>query len=139
MSSSNPLNNPMLLKGGTAFALSLAVDKFVFGNENLQQSAMFAAAVTVGIVGGQIVAEKAITTGLIPDSAGLYEGKLLSQRLLELTISVGAGYAVNALVLKNDYNTNDWLKKIGAIIVVDVLSEYSKDYIMGSTIGYLVQ
>ena len=139
MSSSNPLNNPMLLKGASAFALSLAVDKFVFGNENLSQSAMFAGAVTVGIVGGQMVAEKAITTGLIPDSAGLYEGKLLSQRLLELTIGVGAGYAVNAFVLKNDYNNNDWLKKIGAIIVIDVLSEYSKDYIMGSSIGYLVQ
>ena len=139
MSSSNPLNNPTMIKGASAFAFALAADKFVFGNENLYQSATFAGAVTVGIVGGEIIAQKAVTSGMLPDSAGLYEGKLLSQRLLELTIGVGAGYLVNTFVLKNDYNNNDWLKKIGTILVIDVLSEYSKDYVMGSTIGYLVQ
>ena len=138
-SSNNALTNPVLIKGASAFALSLATDKFVFGNDNLSQSTMFAGAVTAGIVGGQLIAEKAITTGMLPDSAGLYEGKLVSQRLLELAVGVGAGYAVNAFVLKNDYNRNDWMKKVGAIIVIDVLSEYSKDYVLGSSLGYLVQ
>ena len=137
--SSNPLNNPVLIKAGAAFTLSLATDKFVFGNDNLSQSAMFAGAVTAGIASGQLIAENAITTGMLPDSAGLYEGKLVSQRLLELAVGVGVGYAVNAFVLKNDYNTNDWMKKVGAIIVIDVLSEYSKDYVLGSAVGYLVQ
>jgi hypothetical protein len=135
----NPLNNPVMIKSLAAFGLALAGDKFVMGNDNLQSSAIFAASVTGGIIGGQLIAEKAITSGLLPDSAGLYEGKLISQRLLELTIGVAAGYFANSIILKNDYNRNDMLKKFALIASVDVLSEYATDYFLARNVGYLVQ
>ena len=139
MSSSNPLTNPTLIKGASSFAFAVAMDKFVLGNTDLNQSLMFAGATTAGIVVGEMIAVKAITSGLLPDSAGLYQGKLVSQRLLELTVGIGSGYALNSFVLKNDYNRNDFLKRLGVIAAVDVLAEYAKDYILGNTIGYLVE
>ena len=139
MSDSNPLNNPILIKGASAFVYAMLADKFLLNNTNLQSSAMFAGATTAGIIAGQIIAEKSVTSGILPDSAGLYEGKLVSQRLLELTLGIGASYGINMFVLKNDYNINDFLKRIGIIAVVDVAAEYTKDYFLGQSIGYLVQ
>ena len=136
--SGNPLNNPVMIKSLAAFGLALAGDKFLMQNDNLQSSAIFAGAVSGGIIGGQLIAEKAITSGLIGDSNGLYEGKLVSQRLLELTIGVGAGYFANSVILKNEYNRDNMLKKFALIASVDVLAEYLTDYMLARNVGYLV-
>ena len=139
MSDSNPLNNPVLIKGASAFGYAMLADKFILGNTNLQSSAMFAGATSAGIIAGEIISNKVVTSGILPDSNGLHEGKMVSQRLLELTIGVGASYGINMFVLKNDYNINDFLKRIGIITVVDIAAEYTTDYFLNKSVGYLVQ
>ena len=137
-SSSNPMLTPTLIKSAAVFGLSVAVDKFIFKNDNMTQSAIYAAANTASLIGGEMIAQKAITSGFMPDQAGLYTGKLISQRLLEVSTGVAGGYILNRFVLKNDYNGNDFLKRLGAIAVIDVLAEYTKDYVLGTTVGYLL-
>ena len=50
MSNSNPLTNPLFLKGTSSFAYSFLIDKFVFKNESLSQNAIFGAGVTSGLI-----------------------------------------------------------------------------------------
>ena len=137
MSNSNPLTNPLFLKGTSSFAYSFLIDKFVFKNDSLSQNAIFGAGVTSGLLIGQSLG--AYIPEILPDQAGLYSGKLVSQRVVEISVGATTGYIINAYVFKNDYDRSSWMKKIGTILLVDVLSEYTVDYLVGNNLGYFVE
>ena len=135
--SNSPLSNPLFLKGTSSFAYSFLIDKFVFKNNSLSQNAIFGAGVTSGLLIGQSLG--AYIPEIVPDQAGLYQGKLVSQRIVEISVGSTTGYIINAYVFKNDYERSSWMKKIGAILLVDVLSEYTVDYLVGNNLGYFVE
>ena len=136
---SNPLNNPLVIKGISAFGYSFLIDKFVFQNEDMKQNLTFSAAVAAGVLVGQTLSKTIVTSGLLPDQEGLYNGKLLSQRIIELTSGVASGYLINSYVFNNEYDRSSWMKKVGAILLVDVASEYTTDYVLGNNLGYFVE
>ena len=136
---SNPLNNPMFIKGISAFGYSFLIDKFVFQNEDMTQNATFSAAVAGGIIAGQVAAKTIVTSGLLPDQEGLYNGKLLSMRMVELTVGATSGFLINSYVLNNEYDRSNYMKKLAAIIAVDIASEYTVDYVVGNNLGYFVE
>ena len=105
----------------------------------MKQNAIFSAAVSGGVISGQLLGTTIITSGFIPDQQGLYNGKLLSQRIIELSVGATSGYLINAYVLNNEYDRSQWMKKVLAIAAVDIASEYTVDYIVGNNLGYLVE
>ena len=137
MSNSNPLNNPMFIKGVSSFGYSFLLDKFLFKNEDMKQNAIFSAATSTGLLVGQALG--ANIPAILPDQQGLYQGKLVSQRVVEVSVGATTGYLLNSYVFANDYDRSSWMKKVGAIILVDVLSEYTVDYVLGNNLGYFVE
>jgi hypothetical protein len=133
--SNNMFTNPVAVKAGSAFAIAFAIDNLYFQNKDLQQNAMFAGAASAGIVVGSMIGDK--VPAFLPDSAGLYQGKLVTQRILELSTGIASGYAINKFVLGNDYDSSMWMQKIATIGIVDFGAEYLTDYITGSALGYL--
>ena len=137
--SNSPLSNPLVLKGASSFAYSFLFDKFLFKNEDMKQNAIFSAATTGGLLLGQVLGNSLPPMGILPDQQGLYTGKLLSQRVIEVSVGVTSGYLINSYVFANDYDRSAWMKKVGTILLVDVLSEYTVDYVLGNNLGYLVE
>ena len=135
MSSNNFFTSHIGVKGASAFAISFAIDNLFFKNSDLKQNAMFASATTIGIIGGGLIGSK--IPEFLPDSQGLYNGKLLSQRIIELTTGVTTSYCVNKFILNNDYDSTMWMEKLIAIGATDFAAEYAADYITGSALGYL--
>ena len=133
--SNNMFTNPKFVKAASSFGIAFAIDNLYFQNKDLTQNAMFGAAASAGIVVGSMIGDK--VPALLPDSQGLYSGKLISTRLIELTSGIASGYAINKFVLGNDYDSSMWMQKIATIAVVDFASEYMTDYITGSALGFL--
>ena len=100
MSNSNPLTNPLFIKGTSSFAYSFLIDKFVFKNESLSQNAIFGAGVTSGLLIGQALG--AYIPEILPDQAGLYQGKLVSQRVVEISVGATTG-CLKRLIIKMIY------------------------------------
>lgn len=133
--SNNPLSNPLFVKGVSAFALSIAIDKYYFQNDDMKSNAMYAAATTAGILLGSKLGEQ--IPAIIGDSAGLYTGKLVSQRVVEIATGGIAAYAINSYAFKNEYNRDLYMQKLLAIVAIDVAAEYLTDYVLGTSLGYL--
>ena len=95
----NPLSNPMFIKGVSSFGYSVLIDKFVFKNESMTQNATFGAAVAGGLLIGQSVGQ--YIPAILPDQQGLYQGKLISQRVVEVSLGVTSGYLINTYLLNN--------------------------------------
>ena len=53
-------------------------------------------------------------------------------------MSLGAGYAVNKFILNNDGTQHDIIKKIGAIVLSDIIAEYATDFLATRPLSYLV-
>jgi len=138
--SNNPLSNPIFLKGASSFAFSVALDRLYFQNSDLNSNLYFATAITGGIVLGQAVGKALDLPSIVPNSeSGMYSGKLVSQRAVELSTTVASAYIANKYLLKNEYNQEIWIKKLIAIGLIDVASEYVADYFLASPLGYFIE
>ena len=78
------------------------------------------------------------STSTPADPNKMYSVFTVEERILEITMSFGAGYAVNKFILDNDGSQHDILKKIGAIVVADVIAEYATDFLAARPLSYLV-
>lgn len=136
--SNNMFTNQAAVKGGTALILGGLADRYFYGNDNMQSNAMFGAATAAGITIGGLIGNQ-LQSNFIPDSPGLYSGKLLSTRLIEVTSGIASTYVLNKFVLKNTYDGNSFMGKIGAVAAIDFGSEYISDYIVGNALGFLTQ
>ena len=121
--SENTLLKPIVM-GATVVAL----DKFVMKNENMNESLYFGLAGAVGVYGGTMVA-KAMPLPL--PSGEYFDGKTLEMRIAEIGVGAGVGYALNKFVLKNDFNKQNMLNKLGILAGADFIAEYAVDYIQG--------
>lgn len=114
-------------------AVAVLADKFILGNQNMNQSLIFGASVGAGLYGASVVTP--IMPVLIPTSV-LPNGKTIEDRVLEVSAGSVGAYAINRYVLKNDFNRNDMYKKIGIIALSDFVGEYVSDYIGGRPLSY---
>ena len=121
-------------------ATSVAIDMLLYKQTNIQNSLMYGGA----LAAGNIVSVQLMSSGIIPDFLGknlptstMYNGATVQERVIELSMSTAAGFALNKFVLKND-STMHISQKLLTIIAIDFASEYISDYIGGRSLSYLV-
>jgi len=113
-----------------------SIDRFVLGNQNLQSNMIFAACVSSGTIGADILATQ--VPSVIGDLNYLTNDKVLSQRLAEVIGGVGISIGVNDYILKNSnyFNsygpTNELVMKIGSIVIADTISAMAASTIQKS-------
>ena len=113
-----------IVKPVVAGAVAGAIDKFYFKETDQKKTLMFAGAVGAGVFAGAAAAD------ILPLEYAfgfLGNGKAIEQRLLEIGVGAGSAYALNKYVLKVDLNKNDLMKRVGTIIVSDIVGEYASD------------
>ena len=125
---SSLMQKPLLMAGAV-----VALDRFVLKNSNLNNSLYFGVAGAIGIYMGGMVA-KAIPLPL--PSGDYFDGKTLELRIAEITIGTGVAYGLNRFVLKNDFNKNEMMKKVGVLAVADVISELADDYLSSRPLSF---
>lgn len=128
-------NNHLMYKSVSAFGFSLLADKFVNQNQDITQSLYFAGATTAGITLGSVIGDS--LPQILPSVSGIENGKTLLTRTLEISSAVGAGYALNRYVLKNDLAPSLAIRKMAILAGVDVLSEYFADYMSNEELNYI--
>ena len=134
--------SPQYVKPAIVTGVSVAIDMLVFGQKNFKNSLMYGISNGVGSFSSNML----INSGLVPnlgstnppDSNKMYSVFTVEERLIEVTLSFGAGYVVNKYLLDNDGTQHDIIKKIGAIVVADVIAEYATDFLATRPLSYLV-
>ncbi len=125
---SSLMQKPLLMAGAV-----VAIDRFVLKQTNLNNSLYFGVAGAIGVYTAGMVA----TMVPLPLPSGTYfDGKTLELRILEITIGSGVAYGINRFVLKNDFNKNDMMLKVGVIAVADVISELADDYLSSRPLSF---
>ena len=119
---------------------SVAIDMLIFKQTDIKLSLMYGSA----LAAGNIVSVQLMSAGIIPDFLGknlptstMYNGATVQERVIELSMSTAAGFALNKFVLKND-STMHISQKLLTIVAIDFVSEYISDYIGGRSLSYLV-
>jgi hypothetical protein len=122
------MSESTLLKPIAMGAAVFALDKFAMKNPNMEESAYFAIA---GAAGAYFGAAAAKAMPLPLPSGEYFDGKTVEMRIAEIGIGAGVGYGLNLFVLKNDYDQDGLMKKLGLLAVADFIAEYAVDYIQG--------
>ena len=125
--------NTDFIKPLVGAATVMAIDKFIFKNNNMTQTLYFGAAVGAGLYGATII--NPLMPVLIP-AATLSNGKTIEDRTVEIAAGAIGSYALNRYVLKNDYNRDDMMYKIAAIAAADFVGEYASDYMGSRNLSY---
>ena len=107
-----------------------AIDMFIFGENNINNTGVIAVSAGAGAWIGSMVGTS------LPDLSSslpvfLGNGKGLMQRALEIGSGVGAGYAINKFVLKSGGYRENMTNKLITFAAADVIGEYASDYING--------
>ena len=134
--------SPQCVKPLIVTGVSVAIDMLVFKQTNLKNSLMYG--LSNGL--GSFTSNMLINSGMVPnlgstsapDPSKMYNTFTVEERILEITMSFGAGYAVNKFILQNDGTQHDIIKKISAIVVADVIAEYFTDFLATRPLSYLV-
>jgi hypothetical protein len=137
----------MLLSHGVVKAVSCgviagALDNYVNEGSNMDARAIGRSAGFGTVVGGAIYASHCIApsfTNMVPMAdTSFFNGKTLEHRLIELTLGSAGAIALGKSGVLNTVITNkDIPKKIGIIIIADVLGEYVADYVHSKPLSYL--
>lgn len=119
-----------LSKPVAAAAVAYGLDTMYFGTPS-NRAIPFAAATAAGIYVGSILGH------YVPDfSFGLLaNGKSIEQRVMEVAVGGGAAYAINKFYLNNELSKKDMMKRLGAIVVADIASQYFSDYMEGKPLS----
>ena len=123
MSDSSILLKPIITAG-----IVVALDQYVMKTRNINESFYFGA-------GGMVAKAMPIDIG----SGSYFDSKTVEMRVAEVAIGAGSGYAINRFVLKNEYNKNDLLMKLGIIAGADFVAEYLTDYLAGRKLSFLTE
>lgn len=111
-----------IVKPVVAGAVAGAIDHFVMKNPDVNSCAMFAGAVAGGVFAVSWV--EPLVSPLFPTHTPIGNiGKALEGRIVEIACGSASAYAVNHLVLKNEYTTNDLLYKLAIIVAGDIAGE----------------
>ena len=137
----------MLLGHGVVKAVSSgiiagALDNYVIENGAMNSSAMGRSAGFGLVVGGAIYASHYIApsfTNLVPMAdTSFFHGKTLEHRLIEVALGSAAASGLGKTGFANNVLPNrDIPKKLGIILIADVLGEYVADYVHSKPLSYL--
>ena len=123
-----------LSKPVIAGVVASLLDRYWLKIPDTKQNAIFGISVALGTAGGDYIGDFA--PAILGDTQ-LYSGKVLSQRLTEITFGAGTGYVLNRFILKNDFTPSQMYQKLGVVVVSQVVSEYATDYFSNRTLSYL--
>ena len=122
------------VKPAVGAVVAILGDKYILNNSNMNSNAVFGASVAIGLYTSAMISPN--IPKFIPDLGTLANGKLLQDRVTEISISGGSAYVINRFVMQNDYNPSDMMKKIGVIVAADFIGEYASDYFGGRALSY---
>ena len=113
-----------------------AIDMFIFGESNINNTGVIA----VSAAGGAWIGSMVGTS--LPDLSEslpvfLGNGKGLMQRAIEIGSGVGAGYAINKFVLKSGGYRENMTNKLITFAAADVIGEYASDFINNRPLSIL--
>ena len=112
-----------LVKPIAAGVIAAGAEYFIMKNQNLTSVGYFGLAVAGGV--GVASAAGQVISPLIPTHTPIGNlGKNLEARIVEIMVGSAAAYAVNAYVLKNEYNTNNLLYKLAIVSAADIGAEF---------------
>jgi hypothetical protein len=131
MNSNNGFLKPLCVSG-----VAIALDQFGMKETSLQRSLIFGGLVGAGSYVSVMVAPS-ITPSLPSLNAEMYNGKIVGERIVELTITASGVYAVNKYLLKNDIYKDEMLIRLGLILLSDIGGTYISEYIEGKPMLYL--
>lgn len=131
-----------VVKAVSSSIISTVLDNYVIENGAMNSSAMGRSAGFGLVVGGAIYATQYIApsfTNLVPmTDTSFFNGKTLEHRLIELTLGSAAAIAMGKTGIASNFLPNrDIPKKIGIILIADVLGEYVADYCHSKPLSYL--
>lgn len=121
--------SPIVIKSLVAAGTAGALDKFLIGEPDLTQNALFAASVGGGVYLGSMVSN--ITPALLPDNLSAtipYTGS----KIMEQTFDVGASAGIGYLLTK--YGTlsepkGQMYQKLGVSLISIAVGEYVRDFL----------
>jgi hypothetical protein len=127
------MSNNAFMKPLITGALVVAGDKFLMKEQDMTKSLYFGVATTAGVYTASMIAS---ALPVIVPSGGFVDGKTLEIRLAEISIGAGAAYALNRLLLKNDYQYSQMINKLGLIAGADFIAEYVTDYLENRPLSF---
>ena len=126
------LVNKPIIAGG----LCVIADHYVMGVSDWQSNLKFGAAVAggtavIGTVSNQILDALPNMGGM----SGVYNGKTIVQRVLEIGGGSVGAYLVNRFVFNNDFQYSQAWKKVGIVAASQLVAEYYMDASTGAEIS----
>ena len=122
----------IMVTGASAFA----IDMFVFGENDINKSGVVGVSAAGGAwVGSMVGTALPYLSSTLPVFMG--NGKGLLSRVIEIGSGVGAGYAINKFVLKNNGYRSDIQNKLITFAAADVIGEYASDFINSRPLSIL--
>jgi hypothetical protein len=128
--------DPLISKTLAGFAIATVIDLKYFQSPEIKRSVMFGASVATGILLSSQVSKQ-----IVPDVGGvngLIDGRTTLMRVGEVAGGSLASYGLNRFILKNDFDPSQAYKRIGAVAVSSIASEFISDYLSNQALGYLV-
>lgn len=115
----------------TSLVAGLA-NRYICKETSMKRNAIFAGAVGVGVFAGGAVA-----TMIPPMGSVLGNGKGLSARVVEVGLGSAVSYGINKVLMQNVSYGDSFAKKVGIIVVADIIGEYASDYMAGRPLSLL--
>ena len=131
MSSAVSFERPLV-----ASIITACLDNFVLGEKDKYKNAQFALAVGVSVLGADAV------SGSIVNAIGVSSSNsAIAVRVSEIVFASGGAYALNKFVLGNsnysyyNRNDNDFLKRVGCIVIADLASNVVIDILTSKPVS----
>ena len=129
------MSNSDFIKPMAMIACVVAGDKYILGETDMNSSLYLGVSGAAGVYAAKLVAPLIPFESMLPDGS-FTDARTLELRLLEVGGAVGVGFVLNKYVLKNEYYTDQELKKIAVLAGADFVSEYIDDYIAGRPLSF---
>jgi hypothetical protein len=112
------------------------LDRAVLKNDDFNSNAIFAVSVGVSTFIGDYIGE-AVSTAVPDSTVYVFSGKTILQRAIEIGTGSAGAYAINRFGFSNDFDPSQMTRKLGVIVISQIIGEYGADYISGKPLGYL--
>jgi hypothetical protein len=136
MSDGQFLVSPSFVKPLMAAVVSGFLDRAVLKNDDFNSNAIFAVSVGVSTFIGDYIGE-AVSTAVPDSTVYVFSGKTILQRAIEIGTGSAGAYAINRFGFSNDFDPSQMTRKLGVIVISQIIGEYGADYISGKPLGYL--
>ena len=123
--------NSVTIKSFLGGILAFGIDKYVFNEEEFNNSLMLAVSTTIGIYGGDLL------SSTIPDNLKIpfINGKKIEGDILEIVGATSVTYGVNSIINK-PIPIGIMTEKLGTIILSDVIATYATEYLLGQALSF---